>query len=201
MSTSECHCHCHPQLLDDHFLRESDLLSLHFARGQHRMAKLFDYQPFKALYLLYFASSFVFVKAPFWSIRFIVPANRPRKTWSLKRAMIVRALQELFSMRVTPRSKLRDHLAAEIPDSQLVDSKFVWIPPLPNDLFSGELRRVAEITGVQPTKIAGFWILKNGSSQSWTGPKAKPGEKTILHMHGGAFYVRTPKPSRTFSHY
>ncbi len=165
------------------------------------MAKLFDYQPFKALYLLYFASSFVFVKAPFWSIRFIVPANRPRKTWSLKRAMIVRALQELFSMRVTPRSKLRDHLAAEIPDSQLVDSKFVWIPPLPNDLFSGELRRVAEITGVQPTKIAGFWILKSRSSQSWTGPKAKPGEKTILHMHGGAFYVRTPKPSRTFSHY
>ena len=153
------------------------------------MVNILNYQPLKGLYLVYFASSLVFVKAPFWLVRYLSPSLRPRPTWTLKRAMIVRAFQELFSMKVQPKRKKRDPLA-EVPDSSLVDAKFVWVEPVPDELFTGEIRRVAEITGMKPAKIAGYWLLKKGST--WTGPKANPGEKIVLHMHGGAFHVCPP---------
>ncbi|RDX54212.1 alpha/beta-hydrolase [Lentinus brumalis] len=156
------------------------------------MAKLLNYQPLKGLYLAYFVSSFVFVKAPLWLVRYLVPSLRPRPTWTLKRAMIVRAFQELFSIKVELKRKKRDPLA-EVSDSALVDAKFVWVEPVPDELFIGEVRRVAEITGATPAKIAGYWLLKKGST--WTGPKANPGEKTVLHLHGGAFHIGTANPS------
>ena len=154
------------------------------------MASLLKYQPLKGLYFVYFASSLVFVKVPFWFLRYLSPSSRPRPTWTLKRAIIVRTIQELFSMKVPPGRKKRDPLA-EVPDSSLVDAKFVWVEPVPDELFTGEIRRIAEITGVKPAKIAGYWLLKKGST--WAGPKANPGEKIVLHMHGGAFHVCHPQ--------
>ncbi|KAI0700123.1 Alpha/Beta hydrolase protein [Cerioporus squamosus] len=150
------------------------------------MAKVLNYQPLKGLYLTYFVSSFVFVKVPFWFVRYLVPSLRPRPTWTLKRAMIVRAFQELFSIKVEIKHKKRDPLA-EVSDSSLVDAKFVWVEPVPDELFTGEVRRVAEITGARPAKIAG--------GPPGTGPKATPGEKTLLHLHGGAFHIGTANPS------
>ncbi|KAI0741967.1 alpha/beta-hydrolase [Daedaleopsis nitida] len=156
------------------------------------MAKLVDYQPFKALYLTYFLSSLAFVKAPIWFIHYLSRAHRPRSGWTLKRAMIVRTCQELFSVKLSPSRSKRDPLA-EVPDSKLVDAKFVWVEPVSDEYVVGEVRQLAEKTGVSSTKITGYWLLKKGSS--WAGPKAKPGEKTVLHMHGGAFYVGTGNPS------
>ncbi|RPD64452.1 alpha/beta-hydrolase [Lentinus tigrinus ALCF2SS1-7] len=156
------------------------------------MTNLLNYQPLKGLYLVYFVSSLIFVKVPFWFVRYLPPSLRPRPAWTLKRAMIVRAFQELFSMKIQPKSKKRD-LLAEVPDNSLVDAKFVWVEPVPDELFTGEIRRAAEITGVQRAKIAGFWLLKTGSS--WSGPKASPGERTLLHLHGGAFHIGTANPS------
>ena len=158
-------------------------------------SKLLSRQPIKTVYLLYFAIS-ILVQIPFWFLVFLLfPARRPRPAWSLKRAMIVRTFQELFTIRIEPSAKRRDPLK-EVLDSSLKDAKFCWIPPLAEaadgepSLLCGELRRVAEIAGVRPTKIAGYWLLKKGAK--WEGEKAKPGEKTVLHLHGGAFYVSLP---------
>ncbi|KAI8985770.1 hypothetical protein BD414DRAFT_65107 [Trametes punicea] len=150
------------------------------------MTKLLDRQPFKALYLAYFATSLFLVKIPFWTILYIPRSRRIRRTWTLKRSLIVRIAKELFSVKVDLKPRNSANPLTE-PGMTLKDAKFVWIDPIPNQMLVGEVRRVAEINGVQPVKVPGYWLLKKGST--WAGPKAKKGEKTLLHMHGGAFYV------------
>lgn len=157
------------------------------------MVKLIDRQPFKTIYLVYFAATLVFVKIPCWTLWYLRPSHRPRPSWTLKRALIVRIMKELFTIKVKIGSS-EDTSMREVPDSELKDAKFTWVEPIPDDLFCGEVRRLADITGAQPIKRAGFWLLKKDSV--WLGPKAQPGEKTVMHLHGGAFYVR-PLSSRS----
>ncbi|TBU37772.1 alpha/beta-hydrolase [Dichomitus squalens] len=152
-----------------------------------------DRQPAKSLYLAYFVSSLIICKLPFWSVRYARPSQRPRPTWTWKRTMIIRTMQELFSCKVKVKiGSGRDTLSA-VPDSSLTDAKFVWVEGIDEPLYCGEIRRLGDITGVRPARIAGYWLLKKGAV--WDGPKAKPGEKTVLHLHGGAFYIGSAKPS------
>ena len=152
-------------------------------------------QPLKAAYLVFFLLAFL-VQIPFWFLKFLSSTRRPRPAWTIKRAMIVRAFQELFTIKVDIHRKGRDPME-EVPDSSLTDAKFVWIPPISDKeseesgLLCGELWRLAAVTGVRPARIAGYWLLKKGSR--WEGEKAKPGEKTVMHLHGGAFHV-SPSP-------
>ena len=87
-------------------------------------------------------------------------------------------------------SKEVDPLEQVKKGAALKDAKVVCLEPISDQLFCGEVRRVAEMTGVRPTRRAGYWLLKKDSK--WAGEKAKPGEKTVLYMHGGAVCGRTP---------
>ncbi|TBU30613.1 alpha/beta-hydrolase [Dichomitus squalens] len=161
------------------------------------MAKLLEYQPFKAVYLVYSFGTFILVKIPAWFFSYVSPSRRPRPTWTIRRSLIIRSfqeLQELFTVKIHLQLSHRDPLQ-EVLDSSLTDAKFVWLEPIPDDspLFCGEIRRFADITGVKPAKIAGYWFLRRGSA--WNGPNAQPGEKVVLHMHGGAFCIGTAHPS------
>ncbi|KAI0753228.1 alpha/beta-hydrolase [Daedaleopsis nitida] len=157
-----------------------------------------DRQPWKTLYLIRFFATLLFVKLPLWLIWYSIPWHRPRSSWTIKRAIIVRTIKELFTLEVSIGDDARDP-TREVPDSELEDAKFVWVEPVPDELFCGEIRRVASITGAQPTRIAGYWLLRQG--YAWTGPRAKPGEKTVLHLHGGAFYIGTANPSDTTANF
>ena len=153
-------------------------------------------QPFKTIYIVCFFVSILF-RIPFWFLKFLLPAYRPRPTWTLKRSLITRGIQELLSIQINITRKKRDPLE-EVLDSSLTDAKFVWVPPLHDSddvksaRFCGEILRMAEITGAQFTKIAGYWLLKKGAE--WSGENAKPDEKTVLHLHGGAFVVSSTNP-------
>ena len=144
-----------------------------------------DRQPWKTLYLIQFFATLLLVKIPAWTIWYLVPSHRPRSSWTLKRALIVRTIKELFTLEVSITDK--PDPTRDVPESELTDAKFVWVNGVPDELFNGELRWVAEITGARPAKIAGYWLYKTG--YAWTGPRARPGEKTVLHLHGGAFHV------------
>ncbi|EJF58703.1 alpha/beta-hydrolase [Dichomitus squalens LYAD-421 SS1] len=152
-----------------------------------------DTQPGKTLYVIYWAGSLILVKLPFWSLKYALPSQRPRPTWTWKRAMIVKLIQEIFSCKVDLWEDEERDLTATIPDSSLTDAKFVWVEGVDDELYCGEIRRLGQITGVRPAKIGGYWYLKKDSE--WDSPKAKPGEKTVLFMHGGAFYRGTAHPS------
>ncbi|KAI0358247.1 alpha/beta-hydrolase [Trametes cingulata] len=157
------------------------------------MVNLLKYQPFKGLYMVYFASTLIFFKVPFFVLQYLPRSRRPRSTWTLKRSLIVRTIQELFSFKVPFGLKTALDSPVEVPDKALTDAKFVWVDGIPEELLCGEVQRIAQITGVKPARIPGYWLLKKGSS--WGGPKAKSGEKTLLHMHGGAFHLGSANPS------
>ncbi|KAI0630803.1 alpha/beta-hydrolase [Trametes polyzona] len=154
------------------------------------MANVLEYQPLKALYLLYFVLVLLLVKLPLWTLDALPRARRPRPSWTLARCLIVRTAQEVWGIRLDLRAPPVPR--GEVPDSELTDAKFAWVDPVPDKLFCGEVRRVAEITGAQPARIPGYWLLKGAV---WTGPRAKPGEKVVLHMHGGGFRIGTAHPS------
>lgn len=147
------------------------------------------------MYLIRFFGALLFAKIPTWSLWYLIPAHRPRPTWSIKRAVIVRTIKELFTLKV----KLGDGSRSpyrEVPDSELKDAKFVWVEGIPDELFVGEIRHLADTTGPRPERRAGYWLLKNGVA--YPGPQARPGEKTILHLHGGAFYVSPSSSPQLF---
>ena len=91
-----------------------------------------------------------------------------------------------FPSRVGMMNK-RD-LTVEVPDSQLTGAKFTWIEPLPSGDVQGEVKRCASINGIVPTRIPGYWLLKEGWSESGI-PPAKQDEKVAYHIHGGGFSV------------
>ncbi|CDO69546.1 hypothetical protein BN946_scf184785.g51 [Trametes cinnabarina] len=80
-------------------------------------------------------------------------------------------------------------------DVTLKDASVIWIDGLAEDskVFCGEVRRFADITGVKPTRFAAYWLYRAGGSPA-KGAKAKPGEKIVMHIHGGAFYVGSAHP-------
>lgn len=159
------------------------------------MAKILECQPVKALYLVYFLTSLILVKAPFWFIRYLLPSQRPRLAWTMKRSIILRAMQEVLGMRVRVRANKRDPFK-EVLDSSLTDAKYIRLEGVSESdttLFCGEIRRLAETTGAKPAKVAGYWFLKKGAT--WDGPQARDGEMVALHVHGGAFIVGL-RPSR-----
>nr|VWO94821.1 MARTX [Ganoderma boninense] len=146
------------------------------------MVKILEYQPFQTLYLVYFLSSRVFIKAPFWLLRYLLPSQRPRPVWTLKRSLIIRTLQELLTMMLQQRTNDRGRFK-HVSDSSLTDAKFVrfeGIPESDSTIFCGEIRRVAEITGVKPVNVAGYWLLKKGAA--WDGPQAKAGERIDVSL-------------------
>ncbi|KAH9849888.1 alpha/beta-hydrolase [Lenzites betulinus] len=149
------------------------------------------YQPFKSLYLIYFATSLLLIKLPAWTLWYTIPSHRSRPSWTLKRSLIVRTIQELFDMKVDLKSEQAP--PQEVPDGSLKNAKFTWIQGVPEDLITGEVRRLAEITGVRPAKVAGYWLLKEDTH--WDTLKAKPGEKTVIHLHGGAYHLSSAHPS------
>ncbi|KAI0752874.1 alpha/beta-hydrolase [Daedaleopsis nitida] len=156
------------------------------------MTALVDRQPFKTVYLIYFTFTLVFVKIPIWFLLSLHPSGRPRPVWTIKRTLIVKVFKELSGVVTEYLKESTRPTTTDIPDGTLVDAKFVWLKPIPDEFFCGEIRRVAEITGAQLARVGGYWMLRKGSE--WAGPKAKPREKTVLHFHGGAFYLGNAGP-------
>ncbi|KAI0676023.1 alpha/beta-hydrolase [Trametes maxima] len=155
------------------------------------MTSILQYQPFKSFYLGYFALSLVFIKIPLWTLAYLPRSRRPRAAWTIKRCIIVRTAKELFDLKVDLTREPSP--IVEVSDSSLTNAKFVWIDPIPSELLRGEVNRVAQITDVRPARIPGYWLFKKGVQ--WSGPEARPAEKTVLHMHGGAFHIGTANPS------
>ncbi|KAJ8496084.1 hypothetical protein ONZ51_g1350 [Trametes cubensis] len=143
-------------------------LSASLRAPPHTMGKVLNRQPFKSLYLVYVATSLVFVKLPIWTLYYLPRSTRPRRAWSLKRTLIVRTIQTLFATgrTVDMRGGAKPAVADKLDDADKVlrdaNAKSAWIEPIPEELFCGELRRYAEITGVAPVRIPGYWMLKKG---------------------------------------
>ncbi|RPD69152.1 hypothetical protein L226DRAFT_616992 [Lentinus tigrinus ALCF2SS1-7] len=126
--------------------------------------------PWKTLYLISFFATLILVKLPTWFVWYLVPSHRPHHTWTIKWALIVRTIRELWTLEADVDDEKQDP-DEEVPDSKLTDdAKFVregegqsgsWRS------FCVEIYRVAEMTSVQPTGIAGYRLLRK--NYGWTG--------------------------------
>ncbi|OBZ76418.1 Esterase [Grifola frondosa] len=162
----------------------------------HAMASFLRRQPFRALFFVYFFTTLVFFKIPIWVFRYLPHANRPRSTWTIKRCLIIRAFQDLLVFSSKVGSVQKPSPTKEVADKELTNAKFAWVEGIDegSELFCGVLKQYAEKTGVHHVRIPGYWLLKKGTK--WVGEgKAREGERTVLHLHGGAFYMGSAHPS------
>ena len=146
----------------------------------HKQSLAFRYQPLKAIYMAYTFASLL-VKMPLWTVRFLIPALRPRSTWPISRALLVWRLQLLVRMvfrtasfnlvRVDPRTLAKD---ADKHGQ-------VWINAR-SDLVVGEIKDAAKVNGVSAVQIAGYWYGKRDENGQ-VGQPAGPDEKVILQLH------------------
>ncbi|KAI0780857.1 alpha/beta-hydrolase [Trametes elegans] len=153
-------------------------------------------QPFKGLYLAYLVLSTIFVRVPYWYIRFLPRKHRPRASWSIGRCIRVMSFRELTGLPV----KLGLNSNHDYPEDneELENARALWVEGLNEDseAFCGELHRAASVTGIKPARIPAYWFFRAGSAIP-SDLKAKPGERTTLHIHGGAFHLGSAHPDAT----
>ncbi|KAI0636897.1 alpha/beta-hydrolase [Trametes polyzona] len=159
---------------------------------------LLRYHPFKGLYLIYLGLSTFLIRVPLWFIWFMPRSNRPKASWPISRCIRVMFLRQLTVL--PTRVGLKSTYDVPKSDDELKNAKFVWIEGVSEnaDALCGEVRRAAEVNGVKPARVPAYWHIKPGSTVPQD-LKARPGELTVIHIHGGAFHLGSAHPDSTIS--
>ena len=154
------------------------------------MAPLLHRQPLKTIHLLGFLVVACF-QFPCWLIYYSWRPNRPRKSWTLQRAINVRIMRNVTQLLKLGVTSGRD-LSLEVPQKELesLNARFVWVPELEKEDIVGMVAEHAARAGVKSIAIPAYWILKEGVKWSPAHDKAQKDEKVMLYLHGGAFVVR-----------
>ncbi|KAJ3570274.1 hypothetical protein NP233_g4520 [Leucocoprinus birnbaumii] len=136
--------------------------------------------------------STLLVRIPLWVLFSIPRSLRPRKSWDVKRAVMVNIVRHLFQVQSEsgPLVISPDHRA--IASGPGVNG--IWIPAAPKSLIVGKLEQWAEHAGVSPVRIPGYWMNKKGISVA-SSASPTPGEKVILALHGGAYIRLSAHPN------
>ncbi|KAI0258214.1 Alpha/Beta hydrolase protein [Gloeopeniophorella convolvens] len=137
------------------------------------MVHQFRRQPLKGLYLLYELIATTFFRLPYWVCRNSFRSLRPRTSWSLLKAVLIRVVQ---------RSYLITARVGGIKISQGTNVKHVWLNPTP-DLLNDKLRAC----------IPGYWVDRKDLDTP-VGTAPRPGEKVIYSLHGGAYTRYSASP-------
>ncbi|KAI0260817.1 Alpha/Beta hydrolase protein [Gloeopeniophorella convolvens] len=161
------------------------------------MVHEFRSQPLKTLYLTFEMATTLFVRLPFWLVIYMMSRSfRPRKSWSLKKAILIKLVQRVHFTTVRTDSLLffGDHLTV----TEGLDIKHVWVSPTPH-LLTEELKMWAAAANVAPARIPGYWIDKEGADIP-IGAPLEPGETVVLALHGGAYVRLSASPRDVSAH-
>ena len=146
---------------------------------------IFRRQPLKGLYKVYFLSTALLIRLPSWLITSAPPFLRPRRTWTFKRTVLVelmRAFVGTFFVTHPPVSPGIDPY--EIVASGQADALgFVWVDAIEGDKVVGDIKEMAELNGVAPKQMYGYWFTREGYEGKADAPAGND-EKTVLHFHG-----------------
>ncbi|KAL9617151.1 MAG: hypothetical protein Q9160_008048 [Pyrenula sp. 1 TL-2023] len=140
-------------------------------------------QPTKALYSLIFIAT-AFVRFPFYGAKYTLPSTRPNPNWSYKAAVFNQIFKVLFEF----FSKIRISTPRSLEPGK--DQKtFSLIEKAPDGLFQGFLAA----TEVPRAPIGGIWVPKRYDASV----KDDSSRPVILHFHGGAYVILTPRDANT----
>ncbi|KAI9453158.1 alpha/beta-hydrolase [Lactarius psammicola] len=148
------------------------------------------HHPLKGLYLTVELTTTLFFRLPSWVFGNLPRASRPRPSWSLKKSVLIRAIDHLNVVEGRTDSLLffGDHLTVvEGPDV-----KYVWVEPTPQ-LLNTEIRNLADAAKVAAATIPGYWMEKANTNTD-IGAPPRPGEKVVYSLHGGAYIRLSASP-------
>lgn len=132
------------------------------------------------------------LKLPFYAFLFVIPAARPRRNWSIRRSLNVLAARNFIDTLYDIDPAMNNRTPIEPTTEEEVAREesygFVWVEPAPNKLISEDIREVAKLNKVTPTKISGYWYGRRDTFGK-AGQKASANERVIYHFHGGGFVV------------
>lgn len=138
------------------------------------------HRPFKAIFLLYMAIRLL-LALPWWVLSNLAPAWRPRSSWKMSRVLAVKVTY--FMLNILFKTASFDLLSSN-PEVMALDEKngLVWIEPKPDTLIDA-LKEAAQINGVGPARVAGYWYGKRDPAGK-VGQMAETDEKVIYEILG-----------------
>ncbi|KAH8108407.1 alpha/beta-hydrolase [Phellopilus nigrolimitatus] len=152
-------------------------------------------QPFKGLYIGYSLLGLWLVRVPYWSVRNLLPAWRPRRSWSILRCLQVSLARYFVQLggKVGGVGRMPDHRALELGKG--VDGLYVDGVP---ELVTGDVKKWADLAGVAPTRIPGYWYHKPGAHVVM-GEQPRVGEKVVYCLHGGGYVSHSAHPATAYA--
>lgn len=116
---------------------------------------------------------------------------RPRRSWDIRRSVLIKLIRHStwITSETGPLTSLPNHLAI----TSGVDINGVWVEPTP-ELVTGDLETFANVAGVEPCRIPGYWLFKKGSKVSIESTLG-PDEKIVYALHGGGYVRLSAHPS------
>ncbi|KAI9061123.1 alpha/beta-hydrolase [Trametes sanguinea] len=132
---------------------------------------------------------FIFFSLPVWILVNALPAWRPRRSWSLKRALIVKLIRVGLKIAFSIEAFQSPPLESYKKDA----ASIVWVEPAPPELIVGELRELADTNEVKPERISGIWLGPKGPD-GVAGQRAKAEERVVYHFHGGGHIMGSAHP-------
>ncbi|KAL5506932.1 hypothetical protein ACEPAH_6388 [Sanghuangporus vaninii] len=135
----------------------------------------------------------ILVRIPYWVVTNLTPAQRPRKSWSLKKAVFLRFVRAW--LKGYERAYMK--LVSLPPSDQNVDTgkavNAVYIEGAP-ELITGKVKEWAEKAGVSAERVPGYWMHKEGIDIA-VEAKADESEKVLYFLHGGGYTMLAAHPS------
>ncbi|KAI4525513.1 alpha/beta-hydrolase [Schizophyllum commune Loenen D] len=159
------------------------------------MAELYAYrhQPIKGIYFTGQIVLTLFVRLPFWVLTSLPKSWRPRPSWSLWQSLLVKFVRCFARI----SDKVGDIDFGVTPNHEAIvpgeGVNGVWLDPV-RELIVDELKIWATAQGVEPVRIPGYWIHSTYTNIPVAAPP-QPGEKVLLHLHGGYYKGLSAHPT------
>jgi hypothetical protein len=88
-----------------------------------------------------------------------------------------------------------DQILPETNEKQKEKLGFVWVDPVGEEWVRGEVKEIANVNGIRPAKVWGYWYGKRDGHGKHA-QKAEKGQKVLYHLHGMFFFLRNYMQSR-----
>lgn len=156
---------------------------------------IWTWEPLRSLYIVGFFFYMLFFAIPLRALVYIPRCARPRPSWTWKKSVMVSFIRSCTILICKTRIMLSGQPA--VGDPKVRESTYLRIDPTDvltdypekqNDILRGELRRAMNLQGIKVVPTSGFFMAKSGECA----PKdvhAKPGERLLVHLHGGAYWL------------
>ncbi|KAH8109567.1 alpha/beta-hydrolase [Phellopilus nigrolimitatus] len=147
---------------------------------------------FARLYF-YIMFSTILARYPWWLLTSLLPALRPRKSWSIRKSVNLKFLHFLFNSigrkQLKSRNTLPNHRELRLDNGV----QGVYVSGVP-ELVTGKVKEWAAEAHVESIRIPGYWIHKKGQTIVMGQPPID-GEKVVYFLHGGAYSYLSAHPS------